>query len=242
VSERENKGSAGIMLVESEGFIRKMPKFLGALSQMDRQRLLDIGREVVLETDQPLWRQGDTHEGIYLIHSGRVRTFYLAPSGREVTLAYWFPDNFVGGPDIFGDEKHIWSSSATQKTSATFLPGPRLRKVALEHAAIAVALLDALAFKARCYSAMAQMMGTRSATERLKRLVIFLATVYGMKGDDGITIAASLTHTELASLIGSTRQWVTTQFARLEESGILSYNRGLIVVRDLAALSLSNAK
>jgi CRP/FNR family cyclic AMP-dependent transcriptional regulator len=240
VSESEN--TAGIMLVESDGFIRKFPKFLDALNETDRQRMLAIGRDVMFEADQPLWRQGDTHEGIYLIHSGRVRTFYLAPSGREVTLAYWFQDNFVGGPDIFGDHKHIWSSSATQKTSTTFLPGPPLRKLALQHATIAVALLDALAFKARCYSAMAQMMGTYSATERLKHLIIFLATTYGLKGDDGITIAASLTHAELASLIGSTRQWVTTQFARLEESNILSYNRGLIVVRDLAALGLSNTK
>jgi CRP/FNR family cyclic AMP-dependent transcriptional regulator len=242
VSETEREAAAGIMLVESEGFIRKIPKFLGALDEMDRQRVLDIGRQFTFEADQPLWRQGDTHEGIYLIHSGRVRTFYLAPSGREVTLAYWFPENFVGGPDIFGGERHIWSSSTTQKTSTTFLPGPPLGQLALEHAPIAVAILDALAFKARCYSAMAQMMGTRSATERLKRLVIFLATVYGMNSGDGITIAASLTHTELASLIGSTRQWVTTQFARLEDSGILSYNRGLIVVRDLAALSLSSTE
>src|SRR4051812_29284251 len=203
------------MLVESESFIRKIPKFGDGLGEADRQRVRDIGRAMTFEADEPLWRQGDAHEGIYVIHSGRVRTFYLAPSGREVTLAYWFPDNFVGGPDMFGDHEHIWSSFATQKTSTTFLPGPPLRKLALEHATIAVALLDALAFKARCYSAMAQMMGTYSASERLRRLVIFLATVYGLAGDDGITIAASLTHTELASLIGSTRQWVTTQFARL---------------------------
>ncbi|WP_249780790.1 Crp/Fnr family transcriptional regulator [Bradyrhizobium sp. dw_78] len=242
VSNAESESAAGIMLVESEGLVRNTPKLLGGLNEADRRRVRDIGREVVFEADQPVWRQGDVHEGIYLINSGRVRTFYLAPSGREVTLAYWFPDNFVGGPDILGGGTHMWCSSATQRTSATFLPGPALRKLTLEHAPIAVAMLDALAFKARCYSAMAQMMGTRSATERLERLLAFLATVYGMKGDDGIMIAASFTHAELASLIGSTRQWVTTQFARLQDRDILRYNRGLIVVRDLPALGLSGLK
>lgn len=242
MSETENEGPAGIMLIESEGLIRKMPKLLDCLDESDRRRVLAIGRQVVFEADQPVWRQGDLHEGIYLINSGRIRTFYLAPSGREVTLAYWFPDNFVGGPDIFGGGLHVWCSSATQKTMTTFLPGAALRELALERAPVAVALLDVLAFKARCYSAMAQMMGTRSATERIERLLVFLATAYGMKGDDGILIAASFTHAELASLIGSTRQWVTVQFARLQDRGIIRYNRGLILVLDLAALGRREPK
>ncbi len=242
MSKFEPEGAAGIMLTESEGLIRKVPKLLADLSESDCRRVLEIGRQVVFEADQPVWRQGDIQEGIYLINSGRIRTFYLAPSGREVTLAYWFPDNFVGAPDMFGGGLQMWCSSATQKTVTTFLPGPGLRKLALERAPIAVAILDALAFKARCYSAMAQMMGTRSATERLERLLAFLTTAYGMKGDDGIMITASLTHAELASLIGSTRQWVTVQLARLQERGVIRYNRGLILVLDPTALGVRDQK
>ena len=66
-------------------------------------------------------------------------------------------------------------------STVTSLPGPALRQLALQSAPIAVALIDALSFKARCYSAMAQMLGTRSATERLERLLVFMATVYGLK-------------------------------------------------------------
>jgi CRP-like cAMP-binding protein len=85
---------------------------------------------------------------------------------------------------------------------------------------------------------MAQMLGTRSATERLEHLLAFLATVYGLKEASGIVIAASFTHADLASLIGSTRQWVTVQFRRLQERGVVRYNRGLIVIRDPAALGI----
>jgi CRP-like cAMP-binding protein len=110
-----------------------------------------------------------------------VRSFYIAPSGREVTLAYWLPGNFVGGPDIFGGAPHMWCSSATRRSETIFLPGPAMRALALDSPHIAVALLDALAFKARCYSAMAQMLGTRSATARLERLLVFLAAAYGLE-------------------------------------------------------------
>jgi CRP-like cAMP-binding protein len=155
-----------------------------------------------------------------------------------VTLAYWFSGNFVGGPDLFGAGPHMWSSMAVEHSELTFLPGPALRKLALESATIAVALLDALAFKARCYSAMAQMLGTRSVTERLHRLLIFLSRIHGIRNGRETTIAVPFTHGDLANLIGSTRQWVTVQLARMQQRGIIRYNRGLISILNMPALDI----
>jgi CRP-like cAMP-binding protein len=228
--------AAGIMLAESESLVRSLAGILDDLNEMDRQRLRTIGRNRVLGSGELVWRQGDRQTGIYLIRSGRVRTYYVAPSGREVTLAYWFPGNFVGGPDIFGTGPHMWSSVAIEQSELTFLPGLALRKLALESAGIAVALLDALAFKARCYSAMAQMLGTRSVTERLHRLLIFLARIYGIKNGHETTIAVPFTHADLANLIAATRQWVTVQLARLQRRGVIRYHRGLISILNMPAL------
>jgi CRP-like cAMP-binding protein len=232
--------SAGIMLAENDTLLRPIPGLLDSLTEEARRQLMAIGQPKVFEQDESIWQQGDPHEGIYLITKGRVRSFYIAPSGREVTLAYWLPGNFVGGPDIFGGGPHVWCSSAVQRCETIFLPAQALRKLALESAPIAVALLDALGFKGRCYSAMAQMLGTRSATERLERLLIFIATTYGIKDDDGIMVGASFNHADLAALIGSTRQWVTIQFARLQSRGVLRYNRGMILIRNLSALGNSD--
>jgi CRP/FNR family transcriptional regulator, cyclic AMP receptor protein len=232
--------TAGIMLVEREALVRRIPGLLDGLDEEARTRLLNLGEKRIFEAEQPLFSQGDPHHGIYLIESGRIRSYYIAPSGREVTLAYWFPGNFVGAPNMFGGEMHMWGSSAVQRSVTIFLPGPELRQLALGSGAIAVALLDALSFKARCYTAMAQMLGTRSATERLEHLLAFLATVYGLEEAGGTVIAASFTHADLASLIGSTRQWVTVQLARLQERGVLRYNRGLLVIRDPASLGIKD--
>ncbi len=228
------------MLVEREGLVQGISGLLDGLDENQRAELLSIGQKHVFEPEQPLFRQGEPHHGIHLIESGRIRSYYVAPSGREVTLAYWFPGNFVGAPNIFGGGPHMWTSAAVQRSLTTFLPGPELRRLAVGSAAIAVALLDALSFKARCYSAMAQMLGTRSATERLEHLLAFLAAAYGLKDHDGIVIAASFTHADLASLIGSTRQWVTVQLSRLQDRGIIYNNRGLLVIRDPALLGIND--
>jgi CRP-like cAMP-binding protein len=53
----------------------------------------------VLCRGQTLFSRGARHDGIFLIQTGRIRVYYTAPSQREITLAYWHPGNFVGGPD-----------------------------------------------------------------------------------------------------------------------------------------------
>lgn len=224
--------SAGIMLVERDALMRGKPGLLDCLGERERALILKIGHRHTFEAEQALFRQGDPHTGIYLIETGRIRSYYVAPSGREVTLAYWFPGNFVGAPEMFGGGTHMWASSAVQRSTTLFLPGPERRRLALGSAPIAVALLDALSFKARCYTAMAQMLGTRSATERLEHLLMFLATSYGVREREETVIAASFTHADLANLIGSTRQWVTIQMARLQQRGVLRYSRGLLAIRD----------
>jgi CRP-like cAMP-binding protein len=130
----------------------------------------------------------------------------------------------------------MWTSVAAERSRLTFMPGLALRRLALESPTIAVALLDALAFKARCYSAMAQMLGTRSVTERLQCLLIFLSHVYGVKRDGEIVVGMPFTHGDLANLIGSTRQWVTVQLARLQEEGVIRYDRSVISILDLSML------
>ena len=237
-----HQDAAGIMLVESEALIHRAPPILDTLSPADRERILAIGRRREFAPGAPIWLQGDPHEGIYIIEKGRIRTFYTGPSGREVTLAYWFPGNFVGGPDIFGSGQHIWSSSADRLTLALYLPKEPLRRLTLESAPIAVSLLDALAFKAKCYSAMAQMLGTRMVGERLIRLLVFLGTVYGIEDEAGVSIAAPFTHADLASLVGATRQRVQAEIARLHDRRIISYRRGMIRILDMRALRIEESR
>src|SRR5882724_10488895 len=117
----EIEETAGIMLVEREALVQRIPGLLDGLAEDERKRLLSIGQKRDFEAEQPLFRQGDAHGGIFLIESGRIRSYYAAPSGREVTLAYWFPGNFVGAPDMFGGGTHMWGSSAVQRSTATFL-------------------------------------------------------------------------------------------------------------------------
>ncbi len=207
------------------------PPLFGSLTPHERKLVISHGRRRVLNRGQTLFNQGTVNEGIYLIESGRIRVFYEAPSGREITLAYWHAGNFVGGPEIFGTGLHLWSGVATSNCSVVQFPGKTLRSLVQQVPSLAIGLIEGLAFKGKCYSALAQMLGTRSITERLAHLLLHLVDAYGIKDDKGILIGAAFTHADLAHMVGATRQWVTISLKRLQERGVILCRKSQIVVR-----------
>src|ERR1700680_2721878 len=161
-----------LLLTESARSLGGAPSLFEALTLPERETVLKHGRRKVLYRGQTLFNQGARHDGIYLIETGRIRVFYTAPSSREITLAYWHPGNFVGGPEVFGGGVHQWSGVATSNASVVQLPGKELRALVIEVPSLAIGLIEGLTFKGKCYSALAQMLGTRSITERLAHLLL----------------------------------------------------------------------
>lgn len=225
-----------LLLTENARSLGGAPSLFEALSQPERELVLHRGRRKVFYRGQTLFSQGTRHDGIYLIETGQIRVFYSAPSGREITLAYWHPGNFVGGPEVFGGGIHQWSGVANSSSSVVHLPGRELRALVVEVPNLAIGLIEGLAFKGKCYSALAQMLGTRSITERLAHLLLHLTQLYGVEAPDGVLIASAFTHADLAHMVGATRQWVTISLKRMQEKGILMSRCSQIVVRRLDLL------
>jgi CRP/FNR family cyclic AMP-dependent transcriptional regulator len=226
-----------LLLVESQNVVGGPPPLFQALSAREQAQVLSYGQRQVVYRGKTLFAQGSPHEGIYFIETGRIRVFYTAPSGREITLAYWNPGNFVGGPDVFGPGTHLWSGAAAANASVVHLPGKALRGLVTQIPNLAIGLIEGLSFKGKCYSALAQMLGTRSVTERLAHLLLHLADAYGVRSEEGIVIGSMLTHADIAHMVGATRQWVTISLKRLHEQGVLTSAKSQIVIRRPEALA-----
>ena len=69
------------------------------------------------------------------------------------------------------------------------------------------------------------------------RLLIEIAEKYGQRNADGIELCVKLSHQEMASIIGSTRETVTVMLGQLQNEGIIQVNRRRITITDLQKLS-----
>jgi CRP-like cAMP-binding protein len=207
------------------------PDILSRLGEADFARVRALAQPRRFPKGDVVFRQGDTHRGIFIVRSGIVRTYFVSPGGREMTLAYWQSGNFVGGPDVFGTHTHMWSGMAIEDVECLFIGGNALKTLVTEVPGLAISLIEALAFKGRWFSAVIQMLGTRSVTERVAQLLLTLAEFHGTPGEDGTLISGRFTHDDLAQMVGSTRQWVTSTLDRFERSGAIAIGRRKIVVR-----------
>lgn len=210
--------------------------FLDGLTEADRKKVYRLGTRCTFKKGTGIFFQGDSHTGIWLIETGRVRTFYAGPNGREITLAYWSPGHFAGGPEVFGRGRHVWSADALEDCQTLFLSGMSLQRLVREVPDVAFALIDGLIGKGKCYSALIQMLGTRSISERLRQLLVILADTYGRHEGAHYVIDRSFTYEQIATMVGATRQWITQSLEKMQTEGVLIVSRKEIVILSLDRL------
>ncbi len=210
------------------------PDLLGHLEIGTRAKVLGIASTRVHRRNEILFRQGEPHDGIHLIESGTIKSFYSSEEGRELTLGYWTAGHYIGAPQLFGGGRHAWTSIAVVPARCLWLPGPKLRALSLQHSDLALALLDALVHKTQCYCALLQLLATHSMRVRLARLLAMLAA----RSPESLAVI-ELSHGELAGMIGSTRQWVSLSLSRFEREGLLQRRAdGTCLVLDPGALNV----
>lgn len=231
----DDKAHSALYLAEVFSEINSGAGFLDRLSLAEIKEVRRASSSLVADAGETIFMQGGPHHGIFLIESGRVRTYYAGPSGKEITLAYWTPGHFIGGPEVFGGGTHMWSATATERSKLTRLPGPAILHLAKTIPAFAICLIEGLVAKGKCYSALIQMLGTRSVTERLAHLLLILAEA-DVKPRRKLVIERRITHEQLANIVGSTRQWVTMTLARFQKQGLIDIDRDVISIVDVEGL------
>jgi CRP/FNR family transcriptional regulator, cyclic AMP receptor protein len=205
---------------------------LAPLSQKDRDIVMERAVLRQLPAETPVLTQGKRYGDIYIIETGRVRTYYVSPSGREFTLAYWTPGHFIGVPELFGTGENLWAAATMVPSTLAILTSEDVRWLLLHVPVFAMSLVEGLNYKGRILSSALQMLGTRSITSRLAQLLLTLAARHGRDGPRGVRIEQRYTHEELANMIGSTRQWVTTTLAHFTKDGLVEGDSQCLTLSD----------
>lgn len=238
-AEVDQDSHSAIFLSEYILDINEGSGFLNALTPEDQKIVRRMGSRSTFSKGDRIFHQGDSHIGVWIIETGRARTYYTGPSGREITLAYWTSGHFIGGPEVFGRGRHVWSSDALEDCEMLFLSGRSLERLVREIPDVAVAVIQGLVAKGTCYSALIQMLGTRSVSERLRQFLLILADAQGRQQDGKIIIDRTITYEQIASIVGATRQWVTQTFEKLQAEGLMETSRAEITLYNISALKCS---
>jgi len=217
------------------GGLRQLSLF-SILDSETREALTRRCTALVFEVGQMVFMQGSKHASSYIIESGLIRTYYVSESGREITLGHWSDGDLVGGPTVFGGGYHVWSGIATQRSRVLAISGPALREFASCNAELYPWIVDVLSFKLHWLSILFQVHGTEQVQQRLVKLLLMLGDIYGEESPGGIVIKHSITQSNLATLVGASRQWTNKVLANLNARGLITTRDRHITLCDPAGL------
>jgi CRP/FNR family transcriptional regulator, cyclic AMP receptor protein len=221
-------------LAARDGLLRpssiRQPNLLTKLLALDPATRARIVKAREYPAGELLLQQNDRQRNLYVIRSGTVRTFYTAPSGREITLAYWQAGDLLGADRLYQGGIFRWSCQTVTPTEAYSILETDMRAFVANVPDLAVSIIEALSFKVQWLSSLVQVLGTESVSRRLGHLLDTLCELYGVQSDVGITINAPFTHEDLATMVGASRQWVTMALARFQANGILKLGKRRIEV------------
>ncbi|MDM0044700.1 Crp/Fnr family transcriptional regulator [Variovorax dokdonensis] len=195
-------------------------------------RLSALGVQRRYRKNAVLIEEGDVGDSIYIVLSGKLRAYVSDSRGREVTMALHGPGEYVGEMSLDGGRR-----SASVQAIETTVCSVVTRETVLQHIAadpeFALGLIERLIRRARLATESARSMALLDVYSRLRALLERRAVPVG---DGTRVVAERLTHLQIASEIGCSREMVSRLLKDLESGGYLQVvQRQLVLMQDLPA-------
>lgn len=176
---------------------------------------------------QILFSEGESCKGLYIVVSGRVRIFKTSLNGREQVLAVEGPGASIAELPVFDGGSYPASASAIEKTEALFVSRAGLRAICMEKPEVSLKLLQVVGARLRKLVGIIEEL---SFTTVRHRLISWLLRQAKAEGKSVFSLNAS--HQELAAQIGTVRELVSRNLARLQAQGFIEMNGREITLLD----------
>ena len=208
--------------------LRSIPLFAD-VSDGDLKAIADHLIERRLPRNTTIVEEGLPGDFMYVIREGRVKVTKLSEDGREKIL------QFLDSGDFFGEMALLDSAprSATVKTLSSTrvlaLSRAAFLDVLQSHPPIAMVVIRELARRLRETDVQASALSFQRVEERTRGLLERLAR----ETVDGRRATPTLTHQQIADMIGTSRETVTRVIQRLKQDGWLTQDGKRYLVPDL---------
>ncbi len=216
-------------------FLKHLPLFAN-LNEAELNALANDFTTRRFQQGEAIFFQGDPSQALYLIQTGRVRIYVQDESGQDTSVI------FYSAGDIFGELAAVdglprsASALAADATIVHVLSRERLRAHLLASPQLAYNFMQTLAVRVRYSTLQVGNLTLHDVRSRLARKLLELAQGNGRVEANGVRIDLPLTQSDLASLIGATRESTNKALGHFRRNGIIRIEHNQITIVDPEAL------
>lgn len=216
-------------------FFKSVPLF----ADLTTTELSALARDFIrreFQEGESIFQQGDPGEVLYLIESGQVRIFVQGRDGQELSVI------IHGSGDMFGEMALVdnlpRSASAVVAEAAVVyaLTRDRLREHMRTSFQLSLNFMRALSLRLRYSSELMGNLALLDVPSRLARKLLDLAQTHGQPEGDGLKIDQVLKQSELAAMLGTTRESINKALGHFKRLNLIKVEQGYYTLLNSDAL------
>ena len=179
-----------------------------------------------------LFFSSDNINDVYIIKKGNVEIGHLDMSGREFSIDILTKGEIFGA--VLGKGFAGGYARAIDRALVCIMDRKEFEEMLEKSPKLSLRVLKLLGFKINILENKLQHLVFKDVKTRICEL---LKTLYVKSGDKETgEIKISLTHQDIANLVGSTRETTSVYLAELRREGVIEYERKKIKIISLSAL------
>jgi CRP-like cAMP-binding protein len=159
-------------------------------------------------------------QSVYLVKKGRIKLFRTTADGHEIILDILGPGEIFGELALAGETSRSHSAEALEDGLVCILPRSLFEEMARLHPDFAFRIIKLIGFRFRAMESRIEDLAFQSVQQRLLHTLDTLAQKHGIPEENG-AIRLPMTQSNLAFLIGATREAVADQLKELKQRGLV---------------------
>lgn len=215
---------------------RQNPLFAD-LSMDQLTRLAELARTHRYGKEHVIFNEGDPGTALYMIVTGRVKISQSSPDGKERTLALLGPGDVFGELALLDGGPRSADAVVAEDSELRVIPRQEFLTFVMDQPQVAMSLLVVLSQRLRHTNLLVHDAAFFDVRGRLARALLELARAEPKMEPGPALVCPQLTQSELASIVGVTRESINKWLRYYERSGAVIRRRGRLVVLDPQRLS-----
>lgn len=218
-------------LMSEIDIIKKIPLF----SELEPKELEHVKNIYLLrkyKKGQIIFIEGEPGEAVYFVKSGKIKIYKSDAEGREYILHIFGPGNIFAETVLLGGGPYPASAEAVEDSIVGIIQNQDLEELLKKHTDIALKIMKILSNRLRESQEKLMNFVFRDTFDRTACALHRMALDYGTKTPRGIEIELPITRTELAAMVGTSRETVTRMLSEMKRKGIINMDRQKIIIKN----------
>ena len=209
--------------------------FAGANEEMLRS-LANRMRRRKFRRNEVIFHQGDPGDSLHIVASGAVKILLPSAEGEEAIIATLRPGDFFGELALLDGSTRSATATALEASETLTLPRPVLMELTGTVPGLGDALLVGLSRELRRLTSQVEELHFLDLAGRLAMRLTRLAQEAQPDASGKISLEWPYTQSDLAAMIGGTRQSVNRLLAELVDEGLIEIQPDALIITDVDEL------